>query len=85
MRWHADAVTTRQAQMLAGCGLNPLSVLCKGHAAALLDRIFMRRELKLATAKQVRWLRRLDHPKPELASFQEASQFLDTQFNKQPA
>jgi hypothetical protein len=82
MRWHADAVTPKQAQMLATCGLNPLSVLCKGHAAALLDRIFMRRDLKLATAKQLRWLRRLGHPTPDLASFQEASAFLDTHFNR---
>jgi hypothetical protein len=40
----------------------------------------MRLDLKLATAKQVRWLRKLGHPKPELASFKEASDFLNTRF-----
>jgi hypothetical protein len=57
-----------------------MSVMTKGHAALLLDRIFMRLDLKLATAKQVRWLRKLGHPKPELASFKEASDFLNTRF-----
>ncbi|MBX7210178.1 MAG: DEAD/DEAH box helicase [Verrucomicrobiaceae bacterium] len=80
MGWHSDPVTAKQSQLLAKFGLNPASVLMKGHAAALLDRIFMRLDLKLATAKQVRWLRKLGHPKPELASFNEASEFLDTRF-----
>lgn len=86
MGWHADAVTPKQAQLLARFGINPLSVLTKGHAAALLDRVFMRMDLQLASAKQVRWLRKLGHHRPELASFKEASAFLDSHFNKtQPA
>ena len=80
MGWHADRVTPKQTQLLAKFGINPATVLMKGHAAVLLDRIFMRLDLKLATAKQVRWLRKLGHPKPELASFKEASDFLNTRF-----
>lgn len=82
MGWHGDPVTPKQTQLLAKFGLDPMSVLTKGHAAALLDRIFMRLDLKLATAKQVRWLRKFGHPSPELASFKEASAFLDTHFNR---
>lgn len=83
MGWHADKVTPKQTQLLAKFGIDPMSVMTKGHAALLLDRVFMRLDLKLATAKQVRWLRKLGHPKPELASFKEASEFLNQHF-KQP-
>ncbi len=80
MGWHVDMVTPKQTQLLAKFGIDPMSVMTKGHAALLLDRLFMRLDLKLATAKQVRWLRKLGHPKPELASFKEASDFLNTRF-----
>jgi superfamily II DNA or RNA helicase len=80
MGWHLDRVTPRQTQLLAKFGIDPMSVMTKGHAALLLDRIFMRLDLKLATAKQVRWLRKLGHPKPELASFKEATDFLNARF-----
>jgi superfamily II DNA or RNA helicase len=85
MGWHLDKVTPRQSKLLAKFGIDPVSVMTKGHAALLLDRIFMRLDLKLATAKQVRWLRKLGHPKPELASFKEASDFLNTRFTPKTA
>ena len=52
------------------------------HAAAILDKLFLRRDLGLATPKQVRWLRKFDHPHPELATFTEASAFLDQRWGK---
>lgn len=83
MGWHGDPVSSKQAEILARSGIDPDTVHCKGQASALIDRIFLRRDLGLATAKQVRWLHRLNHPQPELATFEEASAFLTAQFNKQ--
>lgn len=84
MRWHSEAVSPKQSELLARYGIDPLTVLSKGQASAILDKLFTRLRLNLATAKQVRWLRRYRYPKPELATFQEASQFLDTRFKRTP-
>jgi len=82
MGWHDDPVSSKQAEILARSGIDPGTVRCKGQASALIDKLFLRRDLGLATAKQVRWLRRLNHPHPELATFDEASAFLNEQFGK---
>ena len=50
-----------------------------GHAA-LLNKVFLRRDMKLATPKQVAWLKRTGHQHPELASFAEAKQWLEQHF-----
>jgi hypothetical protein len=55
--------------------------MCKGHASKLIDLLFRRRELGLATPKQVRWLARFGHASPHLATFQEATAFLDRKFS----
>jgi superfamily II DNA or RNA helicase len=82
MHWHNDAPTDRQLQVLSRFGFDSKQVTCKGHAAAILDRVFMRGQLKLATPKQLRWLTKLGHPEPQLATFEEAKQFLDEKFAK---
>jgi superfamily II DNA or RNA helicase len=82
MPWHSDGVTIKQIKMLGRYGIDHRNVASKGHAAAILDRIFSRSRLQLATPKQLLWLRKLGHPKPELATFQEAKQFLDEKFGK---
>lgn len=82
MDWHFHAVSEPQSQALAKCGFDPATISCKGHAAAILDKLFLRRDLGLATPKQVRWLRKFDHPHPELATFAEASAFLDQRWGK---
>lgn len=85
MRWQSEAVTPKQSELLARYGIDPLTVLARGHASAIIDRLFMRSRLGLATAKQVRWLRKLRHPKPELATFDEARAFLDERIgSRQP-
>ena len=48
----------------------------------MLDKLFLRRDLGLASARQVLWLRKLGHPTPELATFEEAKQFLDAKWGK---
>ena len=63
----------------------PARITCKGQAGALLDKLFLRRDLGLASARQVLWLRKLGHPTPELATFEEAKQFLDAKWSKPEA
>ena len=82
MPWHGDPATPRQLQVLGRFGFDASQVTCKGHAAAILDRVFMRGQLKLATPKQLRWLSKLGHPEPQIATFEEAKLFLDEKFSK---
>lgn len=80
MEWQSNAPTDRQLAVLVNFGIDAQSVLTKGHASFLLDRLIMRRKLGLATPKQVRLLRRRGHPCPETATFEEAGKFLDACF-----
>ena len=82
MPWHSDRVTIKQIKMLSRYGIDHRNVATKGHAAAILDRVFTRSRLRLATPKQLIWLRKLGHPGPELAGFEEATRFLDGKFAK---
>ena len=82
MRWHSDPATPRQLAVLSRFGFNTRQVTCKGHAGAILNRIFCRSDLKLATPKQLRWLVKLGHPEPQLATFDEAREFLDAKFGR---
>ncbi len=80
MRWHEDAVSAKQAGLLERFGVDPTTVTCKGQACAIIERVFLRRDLGLATPKQVRQLRRFGFQNPELATFEEAGAFLDARF-----
>ena len=80
MVWQGHAPTSKQLDVLAKFGLDTTGVLSKGHASLLLDRLITRRQLGLATPKQVRVMRRHGHPQPEIATFEEAKQFLDARF-----
>jgi hypothetical protein len=80
MAWQAQSPTSKQLDVLQKFGLDTVSVLSKGHASLLLDRLITRRKLGLATPKQVRVMRRYGHGRPETATFEEAKQFLDARF-----
>jgi hypothetical protein len=54
----------------------------RGHATELINRIFDRRNHHLASINQVIWLRRMGHPQPEKATFEEAKAFLDKKWSK---
>ena len=82
MRWHADAPSSKQLDVLACFGIDTSGIHTKGHASLLLDRLIMRRQIGLATPKQVRVLRRYGHPHPETATFEEAGAFLDARFSR---
>jgi superfamily II DNA or RNA helicase len=77
--WQAQPLSDKQWKTLSGFGIDPREVTCRGHASLLLDRLFERCQLKLATPRQVRVLRQFGHPHPETASFEEASAFLAEQ------
>ncbi len=81
MQWQGDAPTAKQIDVLSRFGIDGKAILTKGHASLLLDRLIMRRQLGLATPKQVRVLRRYGHPHPETATFKEAGAFLDARFS----
>ncbi len=85
MGWHGDPSTPKQRAILSRFGVDPGTLSCKGQAAALLDKLFLRSDLGLASARQVLWLRKLGHPNPELATFDEAKQFLDAKWSKPEA
>lgn len=76
MGWHSDPVSPKQRELLERAGLDPDRVSGKGQASAIIDKLILRRNLGLATAKQVRQLMRLQHPSPHRATFTEASLFI---------
>lgn len=80
MQWQGDAPSPKQLEVLGKFGIDATSILTKGHASFLLDRLITRRRLDLATPKQVRLLRKYGHPRPELATFKEAQAFLAIKF-----
>ncbi len=82
MRWHEEPPTDRQLTVLTNLGFAPDAIRSKGYASQLLDRIFTRKELKLASPKQVMWLRRTGHPSPETATMEEAKAYLSQQFTR---
>jgi type I site-specific restriction endonuclease len=80
MKWQADPATEKQLACLEKFGINPESITCKGHAAAVMDRVFARADMKLATVKQMKWLKKFGHPSPHTCTFADATGFLDEKF-----
>jgi len=85
MVWHGQPPTAKQLSTLQQLGVDPKLVRNKGHASALLDTLFSRRSQRLATAKQVAWLRRTNHPHPQTVSFADAQRWLSDRFNRRAA
>lgn len=80
MKWEADPATQKQLETLEKFGINPESVTCKGHAAKIMDRVFARMDMKLASVKQMKWLRKFGHVSPHTVTFAEASAILNERF-----
>jgi superfamily II DNA or RNA helicase len=85
MHWHAERPSPKQLAALERFGINPESILSRGHASALLDKLVTRAHMQLATPGQLRWLVKLGHPNPAIVSFTEASAFLSARFNRNRA
>lgn len=82
LKWHYKAVTPGQRASLEKAGIDVDAIQNAGHASVLLDALFTRQKMGLATAKQIAWLIKLGHPSPHTATFAEAGEFLDKKFNK---
>lgn len=76
--WEKRKPTEKQTALLKKNGFDLESVTCCGHANKIIDVIMARRELGLATVKQVRFLQRLKHPSPNTATFEEATHFINS-------
>jgi len=83
MPWHSQPASPKQLALIERNGLDPQAIRDKGHAAAIIDRILARRNLGLATPKQVACLRRNGHPRPDLVTFSEAGAWMDDRFGQQ--
>jgi DNA or RNA helicases of superfamily II len=83
MRWHYDAATPKQCEVLTRLGINSAAFKSKGHAAAVLTRMSERRQLGLATFKQVRLMRKLGVQNPHLITFEGASTIITARLKAQ--
>jgi superfamily II DNA or RNA helicase len=82
MKWEEKSPTPEQLRTIENYGFSAEIIKSRGHASAIIDTIFSRHKLKLATPKQVSWLIKTKHPNPHTASFKEASAWLDRMFNR---
>lgn len=83
--WEGRPPSDRQLEALTRAGFDTSSIVYRGHASKILDLLFTRRDMKLATPKQVIWLHKTGHPAPETATFDEASQWLSSCFGERRA
>jgi superfamily II DNA or RNA helicase len=76
MHWHSEPVTDGQREMLKKFNFDVSEITCKGQASAVINRMFQRRELGLATPKQVNLMRKLGIPNAEKIRFTDASNII---------
>jgi superfamily II DNA or RNA helicase len=74
--WHSEPVSEKQIQLLRRQQIDVESVRDKGHAHSLIGMIMPRYAKKLATPKQVMFLRKHGYPSPERATFDQAGAFI---------
>ena len=77
MKWHKQPASPAQISALQKAGFWSDSITCKGLASLLLDKLSLRRGMKLATPKQLLLLIKLGHPNPDLETFDGASEWID--------
>jgi superfamily II DNA or RNA helicase len=74
--WEIAPATDKQIQFLTKSGFDPDTITCKGHASKIIDRLMKRREIGLATPKQVMLLSRYKIDASNM-SFETAGQVID--------
>jgi superfamily II DNA/RNA helicase len=89
MEWEAAPPTEKQITALgeAGMHLEPGDIRCAGHASALLDQVYRREEMGLATTKQLFYLHQLQIPNANSLTKSEAGAVMGERFgggNKRP-
>jgi superfamily II DNA or RNA helicase len=80
--FEAQSITDKQKAVLEQNGIDVESITCRGHASKIIDTIFNRRRLNLATPKQLKWLVKFKYPDAHTATFNDASAFLDKKFSR---
>lgn len=80
--WESKEPSDGQLEALTRAGFDPDCVSCRGHASKILDLLFTRQEMGMATPKQLAWLRKLGHEKPEMVTKAEAQVWLGQRFNQ---
>lgn len=74
--WHKKPASVKQLALIANAGMDTGGVRSCGHASKIIDIIQTRRNLRLATWKQVKLCRRLGHTEPDKLTFGEASDYI---------
>ena len=83
MRWESAPISEAQRGILVKNGIDADDGrMCKGLASKIIDIIFTRYASGLCTPKQMRFLQRYNYPAPELATFKEASAFIEARLAK---
>jgi type I site-specific restriction endonuclease len=80
MSWHYEPASQKQKETIEQFGVSTAGML-KGQASALLDVVFSRRKMSLASPKQLKWLIKKNHPSPHTCTFEDAKKFLDDSFS----
>lgn len=80
--WEQEPPSEQQMAALDRAGIESHDIATRGQAAKVLDLIATRRRKGLATPKQLRLLKRFNHPNPANATFGEAGQFIDAAIGK---
>ncbi len=76
--WEYQPASEKQIEALERFGLDGKVVPCRGYASKLLDRVFARRKMNLASVRQAALLKRYGYRDSELMTFEEASATIET-------
>ena len=74
--WQMELPTDKQLKAIEGFGIDPSSIRDKGMASLYLDKCFKRREIGLASPKQVNQLNRYGFPHPEMWKKEDAAKVM---------
>lgn len=73
--WEQEPATEKQIRLIENAGIDTTD-MCKGRASKIIDAIFRRRDMGLATPKQMRMLEQKGFQNVGLWTFEQASQMM---------
>lgn len=74
-KWEREPATEKQIRLIENAGIDT-NGMCKGQASKVIDAIFKRRDMKLATPKQMRMLNQKGFQNVGLWTFEQASDMM---------
>ena len=81
-RWERQPISDGQMSVLVGGGFDiDIPEMCRGLASKIIDLLYQRREMGLATPRQVRLLRRLGFKNAATVSFDEAKRMISARLD----